>query len=228
MSFKQSNAPRTEHAYQTIRQFILENQFQPGEQIFEKDLVARLGSSRTPVREACVQLEREGLIEIRPRKGIYINPISASDMSEIYDILTALEAQAAAAVATKVADQHLDISALTVLRIPTFNMQQALDADDLIAWAEADEAFHLALLELSDNRRLKEVVLQFWGQAHRARYFTLKLREKPTDSTQDHKALVDAIKAGDHKKAWQIHTSHRQKGKRNLLSIIEKFNIEQL
>ena len=72
------------------------------------------------------------------------------------------------------------------------------------------------------------MVLQFWGQAHRVRYFTLELRNKPTDSTADHKAVVEAIRAGNAKKAGEIHSLHRQKGKHNLLSIIEKYRFDHL
>lgn len=218
----------SERAYQTIRSLILENEFRAGEQILEKTLVEKLNISRTPVREACVQLEKEGLIEIRPRKGIFIKPISAADMNEIYDIMTALEAQAAKILADKVKAGLVTERELKQLEVPTQRMQDALSKDNLKAWAQADEAFHLALLELCGNERLKQVVLQFWGQAHRARYFTLELRSKPTDSTDDHKAVVEAIRKGDALKAAKIHSQHRQKGKENLLKIIEKFRFEQL
>lgn len=225
---KNNVIPLSERAYQTIRTLILENEFRAGEQILEKTLVEKLNISRTPVREACVQLEKEGLIEIKPRKGIFIKPISAGDMNEIYDIMTALEAQAAKVLAEKVKSGHITERELKQLELPTKRMQDALLKDDLKAWAQADETFHLVLLELCGNERLKRVVLQFWGQAHRARYFTLELRSKPTDSTDDHKAVVDAIRKGDALKAARIHSQHRQKGKENLLKIIEKFRFEKL
>ncbi|WP_339901000.1 GntR family transcriptional regulator [Paraglaciecola polaris] len=225
---KTSTMPLSEKAYQTIRTLILENEFRAGEQILEKVLVEKLNISRTPIREACVQLEKEGLIEIRPRRGIFIKPISAADMNEIYDIMTALEAQAAKILAEKVATKTITEKELKQLELPTLRMEKALQQDNLKEWAEADEEFHLCLLELCGNVRLKQVVLQFWGQAHRVRYFTLELRNKPTDSTADHKAVVEAIRAGNAKKAGEIHSLHRQKGKHNLLSIIEKYRFDHL
>ncbi|WP_158971872.1 GntR family transcriptional regulator [Paraglaciecola sp. L3A3] len=225
---KTSAIPLSEKAYRTIRSLILENEFSAGDQILEKVLVEKLNISRTPIREACVQLEKEGLIKIRPRKGIFIKPISAADMNEIYDIMTALESQAAKILATKVAEKTITEQELKQLELPTLRMEEALQQDNLKEWAEADEAFHQCLLDLCGNVRLKQVVLQFWGQAHRVRFFTLELRAKPTDSTADHKAVVEAIRAGDANKAGEIHSLHRQKGKHNLLSIIEKYKFDNL
>jgi DNA-binding GntR family transcriptional regulator len=225
---KISGKSLSEKAYLIIRALILENEFRAGDQILEKVLVEKLNISRTPIREACVQLEKEGLIKIRPRRGIFIKPISPSDMNEIYDIMTALEAQAAKVLAEKVADKMITVQELKQLELPTLRMEKALEKNNLKEWAEADEEFHLCLLDLCGNVRLKQVVLQFWGQAHRVRYFTLELRDKPTDSTADHKAVVAAILAGDAKKAGEIHSLHREKGKRNLLAIIEKYRFDQL
>ncbi|WP_041525024.1 GntR family transcriptional regulator [Gilvimarinus agarilyticus] len=213
----------SEKAYQTIRALILGNEFRAGEQILEKVLVERLSISRTPIREACIQLQKEGLIEIRPRRGIYIKPISAADMNEIYDIMSALEAQAAKVLANKISQKKITNKELEKLETPTVNMEKALETKNLKAWAEADEEFHLALLELCGNKRLKEAVLKYWGQVHRVRYFTLELRGQPSDSTDDHRALLDAIRSGNPRKAADIHEHHRQKAKQNLLDIIEKF-----
>ncbi|KMT66291.1 GntR family transcriptional regulator [Catenovulum maritimum] len=219
-----TNIPLAEKAYQVIREQILNNSYRAGEQILEKTLVETLAISRTPVREACVRLEKEGLIEIKPRHGIRVKPISLEDMAEIYEILTALESEAA----RKLATQNLKAADLKKLVTPTTAMEKALAKNDLEAWAEADEAFHLALVELSGNQRLKQVVLQFWGQAHRVRYFTLHLRDKPTGSTQDHIDLVNAIKAGNSELAASIHRNHRIEGKENLLKLLDKYRFVQL
>ncbi|GLR69517.1 GntR family transcriptional regulator [Agaribacter marinus] len=221
-------ASRTQQAYAILRERILDNSFKAGEQMLETTLAENLGMSRTPVREACIQLEREGLIKINPRKGILIKPISAHDMSEIYDILCALEPQAARLVAEKSAQGQIACESLERLEKTTADMAAALANDNLHEWAMADEAFHFALLEMCDNQRLKDVVLQFWGQAHRARFFTLPYRKKPVDSTKDHIALVNAIKQGDGELAFRIHAEHRLKGKYNLLNIIKNFDLESL
>ena len=91
-------------------------------------------------------------------------------------------------------------------------MDAALKADDLDAWAQADERFHRHLVELCGNRLLAATVYNFWDRAHRARMFTLRLRPKPVHSTREHTDLVRAIRKGDAAAAREIHRAHRERG----------------
>src|SRR3546814_4555006 len=79
----------------------------------------------------------------------------------------------------------------------------------LEAWAAADERFHKQLLVLCGNRQLHDTVLNYWDRAHRARMFTLKLRAKPVNSTQDHLALVERLLAGDAEGAIAVNKAQR-------------------
>jgi len=107
-------------------------------------------------------------------------------------------------------------------------MEQALKADDLDAWAKADEQFHERLVTLSGNRQLLQTVLNYWDRAHRARMFTLRLRPKPNDSTREHLALVARLRAGDVEGAVQENRAHRERASRELLAICEKFRLQQV
>ncbi|WP_146492820.1 GntR family transcriptional regulator [Vibrio cyclitrophicus] len=221
---KPQGQPLAQVAYQTLREMILNNELQVGTQFLEKVLVDKLNISRTPVREACVRLEREGLIEIQPRHGIRVKPISPDDMREIYEIMTALESQAVASLAQK----GLKDEEISRLESATRRMQQSLQENALESWALADEEFHHTLLELTDNQRLKEVVLQFWGQAHRVRFATLHLRDTPHDSTQDHADVVEAIRNGDAERASEVHRQHRIKGGRSMVNLLEKLKLANI
>lgn len=221
---KVSNLPLAEVVYSKLRTEIINNKLLPGEQILEKVLVERFGCSRTPIREACVRLEKEGLIEIKPRHGIKVKPISVVDMSDIYDVLNALETEAA----RKLASLKLTEEQLKPLIESTNAMQKALEDDCLEEWAESDERFHIALVELTGNQRLIDAVFQLWGQAHRVRYATLNLRDKPFKSTQDHMELVEAIRSGDVEGAARLHREHRINGKKTLLSILEKYRFKSM
>ena len=86
----------TQQAQERLRDLIFDGDLAAGTDHLETELADRLGLSRTPIREALVALEAQGLVDIRPRKGVRIRPVSPSDMAEIYDILTELEALAAA------------------------------------------------------------------------------------------------------------------------------------
>jgi DNA-binding GntR family transcriptional regulator len=192
-------------AYNEIRRRILDNEMPAGTMMLEQELAALLQMSRTPVREALIRLANEGIVEVRPRHGMRVLPVSADDMEEIYQILTALEASAAA----KIAENGLSPEELEALRGAVRDMDKALEADDLPAWARADERFHAMLLDACRNRRLRELVYQFWDQTYRVRMLTLRLRPTPVASNRDHLALVEAIERRDPEEAARIHRQHR-------------------
>jgi DNA-binding GntR family transcriptional regulator len=211
-------------AYERIRQRILDNEWPPGHRALEQEVALALGMSRTPVREALVRLQNDGLVEVVPRHGMRVLPVSPIDMREIYEILTALECMAAELVAQrKPSDDEL-----APLVKATQDMDSALAKDDLDAWAAADERFHASLIELAGNRQLAATVWNYWDRAHRARMFSLRLRPKPVNSTQEHMALVDKLRAGDAKGAADINRAHRARASRELLGIFERFKLAQM
>ena len=211
-------------AYEAVRERILDNVYPPGHQALEQALAEELGISRTPLREAMIRLRNEGLLEIVPRHGVRVLPLSATDMKEIYETLTALESMAAELAARR----RPGPAELKPLQDASRDMARALRADDLDAWAAADECFHRTLIELCGNRLLKQTVLNFWDRAHRARMFTLRLRPKPVDSTEEHRELVERIRAGDAAGAFASTRAHRERGSRELLAIIERYRLHQL
>jgi DNA-binding GntR family transcriptional regulator len=211
-------------AYAELRRMVLDNALQAGAQMLEQEAAARLGMSRTPVREAMQRLARDGMVEIRPRHGMRVLPISADDMAEIYDLLYGLESTAAEIVAERGASAE----GLAALDGAVGAMDAALKRDDLRGWAQADERFHLALVELTGNRRLIEAVATYWDQAHRVRVATLGLRPRPTRSNDDHRALVDAIRARDAKRAREIHSEHRKRSGIMLVELLRRLGLGNL
>jgi DNA-binding GntR family transcriptional regulator len=211
-------------AYAAIRRRILDNVYPPGYHALEQSLAAELGISRTPVREALIRLAKERLVEIIPRHGMRVLPVSPADMKDIYEMLTALEALAAELVVRRAPDE----AALAPLVEASRDMARALKADDLDAWALADERFHRHLIELSGNRLLVEAVLNCWDRAHRARMVTLRMRPKPANSTREHMEVVEMIRKGDARGAFEAHRRHRERGSRELLEILERYRLQQL
>lgn len=213
-----------ERAYADLHQRILDNVMPAGYQAFEQEIADMLQISRTPVREALNRLAADGLIDLRPRRGMRVLPVSAVDMREIYDVLTALESMAAEIVARNgvTEDQAKQLAASVAA------MEEALDSGDLRAWARADEEFHLMLVRFCGNRRLSAQVATFWAQSHRARLLTLKLRPSPTQSNEDHRAVVEAILAGDAERAGTLHRQHRTRTGALLVSILEKYDLTGL
>jgi DNA-binding GntR family transcriptional regulator len=211
-------------AYEQIRQRMLDNAWPPGYRALEQEVAETLGMSRTPVHEALLRLHNEGLVEVIPRHGMRVLPVSPNDMREIYQILTALECMAAELLASrKPAEKDLK-----PLIDATKAMDKALKANDLEAWAAADERFHAQLVELAGNRQLQATVLNYWDRAHRARMFTLRLRPKPVNSTKEHMQMVERLRAGDAAGAAAVTRAHRERASRELVAIFEHFKLAQM
>lgn len=214
----------TELAYQQIRAQILNNEMSAGFQITEKDLAERLNISRTPTREALLRLAAEGLIDIWPRHGMRVKHISVDDLREIYQIITVLEAAAAGLAARR----RPPAETIAEMRRSIAAMDKALSKDDLLAWADADRQFHRQLAQASGNQRLVDVVDTYTGQAHRLRMLTLRLRPKPTNSNRDHEEVVNAIAAGDAKRAEEVHRRHREKSGEMLINLLQAHGLGSL
>ena len=211
-------------AYQRLRQEILDNTLPPGFRALEQELADRLGISRTPVREALIRLQKEGLVEVIPRHGMQVLPVSAGDMRDICEVLTALESAAAEIAARRSPGEE----ALAPLVQASRDVAKALKSDDLAAWAEADERFHRSLIALSGNRLLIDAVLNLWDRAHRARMATLRLRAKPVNSAREHALLLERLRAGDAKGAFEANRAHHERASRELLELLERHRLQQL
>ena len=211
-------------AYEQIRRRILDNDWLPGHSALEQEVAAELGMSHTPVREALLRLQSEGLVAVIPRHGVRVLPVSATDMQEIYQILTALECVAAELLAArKPGDKEL-----APLVDATKAMDKALKADDLDAWAAADERFHQHLVDLAGNRQLQATALNYWDRAHRARMFSLRLRPKPVNSTREHMQMVERLRAGDVEGAARVTRAHRERARHELVAIFERFKLAEM
>jgi DNA-binding GntR family transcriptional regulator len=215
---------RVDEAYLQIKQEILRNRLPSGFLITEPELSLKLGMSRTPIHEALIRLEGDGLVKMIPRRGVRILPLSPEDMRQIYQILTALEPEAAAMIA----ESKQDKESLAPLFEATEDMEAALENKDLEAWAAADDRFHRGLMKLCGNDRMNDMVNVLYDQAHRARMFTLRMRELPVRSTRDHREILEHIAAGDSEGVRMLFHNHRKRAAGELLAILEKLQLPQL
>ncbi|MBX2804866.1 MAG: GntR family transcriptional regulator [Hyphomicrobiales bacterium] len=211
----------TQQAVRTIKQMILENQLPAGSSHLESELAEKLRMSRTPVREATLILEAQGLLEVRPRHGVKIVPLSVDDMREIYQILTVLESLSARLAAKKRFPEEEFEAAEAAIR----NMDIALETDNREAWAQADETFHRELLRLGGNKRIATICETYNDQARRARALTLYMRPSPTKSNDDHRRVLEAIRNGDFELAQEIHTLHRVQAMGLIIDLLEKYKL---
>ena len=220
-------SPRSSYvdkAYQEIKDRILQNTMPIGYHATEQELSEILEMSRTPTREALIRLKNEGLVDVRPRRGMRVLPISVADMKEIYEILTALETTAVALVA----ENGLSEEELAELRGTVDDMEQSLKKEDLVGWAEADKQFHSLLVAFCGNQRIQTLVNQFMDQSHRCRMLTLKLRPRPTGSVSDHAKVVEAISRRDIDTARRTHRQHRERSGKMLIDLLNHLGLTQV
>ncbi|GJD48389.1 HTH-type transcriptional repressor GlaR [Methylobacterium crusticola] len=213
-------------AYRALREAIRENVFPPGYQGSEQEIALRLGMSRTPVHEALIRLQADGLVRVLPKRGVVIAALAPEDVREIYDVTIAVEAMAAELIAGM--PEPARRRAAAALGASTDAMEAALAADDLAAWAAADAAFHRELVEACGNGRLRRIAGQVDDQAHRARMLTLRLRPRPVRAAAEHRAIVAALLAGDPAGAHASARTHRVRARDALIPLIRELGLRHL
>ena len=217
---------RKEQAYQSLRRRILTDGFHPGALIDDALEAETLGMSRTPVREALLLLEAEGLVEMMPRRGVRVVPISRSDIKDVLVVLTALEV---AAVGLLVA-QRPTPEMLKPLQAACRAMERALDSDDPDEWLEADEAFHRGLLVLSGNRHLAETGIRFRDKIRRGHFVASRLlpRSVRVASTRTHKDLISILTSDRPEDAIAAHSDQRRSGEKEIMGTLDRAKLDSL
>jgi DNA-binding GntR family transcriptional regulator len=213
-------------AYRALKEAIRDNVFAPGDQGSEQEIALRLGMSRTPVHEALIRLQEEGLVRVVPKRGVIVLALSPDDMREVYDVIIALESMAAELIAAMAEPERHRIAA--ELHAINADMKTALQRDERDAWARADDQFHRALIDRCGNTRLARLANTIMDQSHRARMMTLRLRAKMTKSVKEHQAIVAAIRNGEAAVAGERAKAHRQRARNELLPLLDQFGMKHL
>ncbi len=217
---------RVDDAYAAIKAAIRDGTFAPGYQASAQEMALRLGVSRTPVHEAVLKLQEEGLVRILPKRGIVICALAPDDVREIYDVIIAIEGRAAELAAARPAADRAAIAA----RLEAANglMKEALAGGDMRAWGEADDLFHRNLVESAANGRISRIARTVGDQMHRARMLTLNLRGNLGASSGEHEAIIAAIRDGDGPAADAAARRHRQRTQAELLPLLEAWGLRHL
>lgn len=210
----------SEHAYRVIRDAVLRNVLAPGHFASEREVAERFGLSRTPAREALLRLRDEGLVEVLPRRGIRVLPLSITDVREIHQIARALELEAALTLAAR----RLSKEDLRGIFADVEAMEQAIETADRDAWVAADTRFHLAIVSRSQNQRLIQSYNGLRILTDRARLFALHLRVLPVQSTHEHRAMLEAIVSGELGLVAELYRSHWERTTNEMIEIIRNFN----
>ena len=169
-----------------LQDAILEGVLKPGERLRAEALAQRYGTSRTPVREALLQLEAQGLVEVEPNRGAVVRAFDRADLLDLYEVRALLEPAAAARAATRIG--KADIARLEAL------CDGGDDVDRLIA---QNEEFHRIIGEAADSPRLQVAMRAVAGIPRAFRSVFWQSEEQRAESLLCHRRLVTAFRNQD-------------------------------
>lgn len=222
----QPKVSQTGGAYLRLKAMIISGEIDPADQIDANSLVDVLEFGRTPIREALLRLQTEGIVKIVPKRGVQIVKLSADDLTEIYQVISAVEIEAVRLLTL----QRPSVHQLGKLVEAAERMLTAAESDQREEFILSDEAFHRGILELNPNKRLRDVGLLHRDLAQRAHFVAIRLLQSGSllESARQHRKLIDLIAGGDTPQAIADHQAQRHRGARMLVDVLRQYRLSQL
>lgn len=186
-----------------LRAAIVSGELESGQIYSAPALGARFGVSATPVREAMLELVRENLVQTVPNKGYRVTTMDEADLDDITELRLLIEPPLAGQVASDIPTEDLP-----ALREMAEAIVEGALAGDLVAYTEADRAFHLRLLEYAGNHRVLDLIADL--RAHTRLYGLASMLERGEleAAAREHHTILDAIEAGDPKQVEVLMAAH--------------------
>jgi len=186
-----------------IENAIVDGSLPPGTRLDETELAERYGVSRTPIREALLQLAHSGLIEIRPRRGAIVAEVGLDRMIEMFEVMAELEAMAA-----RLAARRCTASDMLALTDALSACREAAAREDRDGYYYENERFHFALYRASHNGFLEEQCIAMNRRLKPYRRLQLRVRNRLGTSLAEHEAIVEALAAQNPEQAERRARGH--------------------
>ena len=202
-----SLSPRAlyEEVAELLRQRIFNRELAPGSWIDELKLADEYGISRTPLREALKVLATEGLVTMKVRRGAYVTEVSDTDLADVYHLLALLESDAAEVVAVKATDAQL-------MELQGLHNELEKAVKNQERFFEINEAFHMRLLEIANNRWRDQMVADLRKVMKLNRHNSLLKSGRIEESLAEHRAIMAALAARDATDTAQRMREHFRNG----------------
>ena len=191
-----------ERAYHAIREMIVSLELRPGGVIDERRLMEQLGIGRTPTREALRRLAHEGLVEVYPRRGMFVTSVEIRDLASLAEVRCILESSAARLAAERAT--HDDREAVGTL-LDDLERHTELDQRELMA---LDERIHRQVYRCAHNPFLEASLEQYYVLALRIWYLALDQARELEQAVLDHREILVAIRDGDADRAGEAMRRH--------------------
>ena len=195
-------ASLADRAYHAIREMIVSVELRPGAVIDERGLMERLGIGRTPTREALRRLAQERLVEVYPRRGMFVTSVEIRDLASLAEVRSALESHAARLAAERATEE--DRSELEAL-LGELGGRSELDVRELMA---LDERIHRQVSRCAHNPFLEATLEEYYVLALRIWYLALDRAPELERAVLGHRELLEAIRDGDADRAEATMRRH--------------------
>ncbi len=214
--------PLGEQVFGLVRRMISEGELKPGERLVEEHLAHRIGTSRTPIREALHRLVQEGLVERRKRGGYVVRPISAQEVEEVTGVRAVLESYA-----VELGSKRLGETALAELERNVAEFEKALAAGNQKRLVELNTQFHTMVYHLAGSKLLVRLISDLAETLHRFRIALLSDPKAAARSLEDHREMLAALKGGDQEQAVRVCRAHILAGGAWILEQLKEQDIEE-
>ncbi len=201
--------PLAKMAYNALRDSILSNTLTSGTIYNEKNLAQQLGISRTPVREALLELSSQGLIEFLPRKGVVVNSFKEQDINEIFELRQIIETHAFKMACTR--SPKIDFTEME--QCVEAQRRIAMESGEISKFMEIDRTFHMAFARQTGNQRLIAIMDNIRDILHIMGSYALVVKGRMLEVVQEHKNILNAVKAGDVENTLTLLSAHLDQSK---------------
>lgn len=196
--------PAAERVYLHVKAGVLDRSYEGGTLLTEGDLAEAVGVSRTPVREALLRLEAEGLLKLYPKKGALVLPVSAQEIADVVETRLLVEQHAVAKVVGAVPP-----GLLARLEESLAEQRDLAAAGDLAAFAVADRCFHAEIVRAAGNRILAHLYDQLRDRQLRMGVATMHAEpSRVAKNIAEHTEILDALRAGAAGAAAEVVDRH--------------------
>jgi GntR family transcriptional regulator, rspAB operon transcriptional repressor len=210
--------PAASQIFGFIRDAIISMELRPGQMISETALAQQFGVSRTPVREALIQLSNIGFVEVLPQRGTYVSKFSIEKILEARFIREALEVAVVTQIATN-PDAAIRLEAVNTCEKIIADQKAAADNDDALTFQKLDDNFHHALANFTQYPRVASFIEAEKAHMDRVRNLSLHVSGQYKRVLSQHAAIIKAIKAGAADKSAAAMSIHL-KDVYNILELI--------
>ncbi len=201
-------------AYEALKSKILAQEYLPGMQLKELQISKELGLTRTPVREAIIRLEREGLVKTVYNRGAFVTVFSRKEIEDLLEVREALEIKALYLATRRASRDDIDT-------IETALKQRELLITNGVATVDFRDAgldFHLGIIKLSKNERLISTWQTMQSQLSLVRVTSTMIKSRYLKAFEEHKKILALVGTGDFKRAEKLLITHISVARNNLLS----------